>query len=282
METMINMREIKSNIAYIIGNAGLGDSITLIGMANYLATKYKYVFFVTSNDKYENVKLFFDNPKIIVYRYDEKKTNMFEFEVMMRQFANKYDIYALGHFGNIKLDKNNKYIKMIPDGRIKKIITNYPKSYYEDVNMPISIMTDYFSVSYNDDTLEKYTDLLNNEPIYRVVHHVGSNAQANMISMFDINIEEMLTIDVNTNLYPKEHKYYKICQKFINLPKITNYEKLLENASEIYVMDSCIHALALLVNINKAYPRICLKRTPQFNYGIQNKFVYYMTYMEHK
>jgi hypothetical protein len=274
------MRHVKSNIAYIIGNAGLGDTITLIGMTNYLATLYEYVFLVTPDDKYENVKLFFDNPKIIVYQYKSKETNMFAFDEMMRMYENIYDIYTLGHFGSIKIDKFDKYLKMLPNGEVKKIIKDYPKSYYEDVGIPISVMTEYFYVSYDEKLLMDYEELFHKYPNYRVVHQDGSNAKIDIIKMFDIDIEEMLTIDVNRNLYPIGHKYYEISQKFINLPKITNYAKLLENASELYLMDSCIHALALIVNIEKAYPRICLKRTFQLNYGIPNKFVYYMIYTQ--
>lgn len=273
------MREVKSDIAYIIGNAGLGDTITLIGMTNYLATMYEQVYLVTSDDKYDSVKLFFDNPKIIVCQYKRSETNMFAVDEMMRIYENIYDIYALGHFGSIKIDKFDKYVKMLSNGEVKKIITNYPKSYYEDVGIPISVMTEYFYVSYDEKLLKDYEELFNNYQNYRVIHQDGSDTKINVIKMFDIDIEEMLTIDVNRNLYPNGHKYYEISQKFINLPKITNYAKLLENASELYLMDSCIHALALIVNIERVYPRICLKRASRCNYGIPNKFVYYMIYV---
>jgi len=270
------MKEKRSDIAFIIGNAGLGDSISLIGMANYLTTIYKLVFFTTSRSFRDTVKLFFTNPKIIVYDYDEKKTNMFEFDLIMRKFSEVYDLYILGHFGNLTLDRSSKYTKVTLSGETKKIIHDYPKSYYEDVNIPPEYAITYFSVTYDDEILKKYDELLSQYSKYRVVHQVGSTAKFDVIKKFDIDINDMLTIDVNRNLYPSEHKYHDICEKFINLPKITNYAKLLENASELYLMDSCIHALALLVNINKAYPRVCLKRTYNFNYGIPNKFVYYL------
>jgi hypothetical protein len=270
------MKEKRSDIAFIIGNAGLGDSISLIGMANYLTTIYKLVFFTTSRSFRDTVKLFFTNPKIIVYDYDEKKTNIFEFDLIMRKFSEVYDLYILGHFGNLTLDRSSKYTKVTLSGETKKIIHDYPKSYYEDVNIPPEYAITYFSVTYDDDILKRYDELLSQYSKYRVVHQVGSTAKFDVIKKFDIDINDMLTIDVNRNLYPSEHKYHDICEKFINLPKITNYAKLLENASELYLMDSCIHALALLVNINKAYPRVCLKRTYNFNYGIPNKFVYYL------
>lgn len=282
METQIcnnseNILTVKHDVALIIGNAGLGDSITLIGMTNYIATYYKHVFFSTTKKYYEIVKLFFTNPKIIAYAIDEHfGENFFTFDWSMRKYNeiyDVYDIYALGHFGSISIDTDT-YCKKMSDGTKRKIIQNYPVSYYSDVNIPIEFMSKYFSVQYPTHISDLYKELLNTYPKYRVIHQNGSTGIINLLEQLCLDPEDMLTIDVNKNLYPDGHRYHNICEKFVNFPSIVYYAKLLENANELYLMDSCLHALGLVVDISKACPRICVKRTPVFDYGIPNKFQY--------
>lgn len=270
----------KRDVAVLIANAGLGDSITMIGMANYISTKYKYLLFSTTEQYRKIVELFFtDNPKIIVYAIDRHfPENMFVYDMEMHKYANQYDIYSLGHFGTVNIDQDTYYKKM-RDGTIRKIINDYPVSYYSDLRIPIEVMTKYFSVTYPDEILKKYELLFNTKEKYRVLHQIGSTGSIDMLSQMCIDVDDMLTIDVNKNLYPKEHKYHEICDVFVNLPSIVYYAKLLENACELYLMDSCIHALGLIVDISKANPRVCIKRTPKFDYGIPDKFQYlYVVY----
>ena len=265
----------KQKIAFLIGNSGLGDSIVLSGMVNYLATIYDKVYVACILEFCEQIKLFYTNPKIIIYPIDELyPTHMYEFSALMWDFRYIYDLYYVGNYGAIKIEFSN-YTKTLRDGSTKKIITNYPTSYYNDVCIPFEYMTKYFTVSYPHDVIGKYEDLLCNYPKYRVLHQIGSNASVNALKQQSINIDDMLTIDVNTNLYPIGHKYYDICEKFVNLRSIIYYARLLENASELYLIDSCIHALALIVDISKASPRICYQRESRFDYGIPNKFKYY-------
>lgn len=261
--------------AYIVANDGLGDSIAIIGMVNFLATKYEKVYVTCLNKYYQQITKFYDNPKIIVEPYNRcSNIDLYKYSRMLMQFQKIYDIYMIGNYGAVSVDME-KYIKQMPDGSVRRIITNYPTSYYSDVNIPIEYMTKYFHINYPKEILEIYDELLNNYPTYTVVHQNGSNSTIEIIKHNNLDIENTLTIDVNKNLYPKGHKFYDICQKFINLPVVLYYGKLLENATSIYVIDSSIHVLALIVNIEKATTRICYSRTPLFAYGIPNKFTYY-------
>lgn len=264
----------KQKIAFIIGNTGLGDSIVLSGMVNYLASTYDIVYVACIIEFYEQLKLFYPNPKIIIYPINSLyPSHMYDFSAIMWEFRYIYDLYYIGNYGAIKIDNSN-YTKTLRDGTVKKIITNYPTSYYDDVGIPIECMTKYFSVSYPQEIIDNYEDLLCNYPKYRILHQIGSNASVDALTQRSIDINDMLTIDVNKNLYPKGHKFHEICEKFVNLKSVIYYARLLENASELYLIDSCIHALALVVDVNKASPRICFQRESRFEYGIPNKFKY--------
>lgn len=286
--------------AFLIYNSGLGDTIALNGMVHYLASKYKTVFITCIREFYDQIKLFYPNKNIIVFPIDDKMPiNMYEFASMMWEFRNIYDLYYIGNYGAIKID-NTTYTKTMRDGSVRKIITNYPLSYYTDfieqlkVTMPTDyanlkvasgqyndidisryIMTKYFAVTYPIEITNRYDELLATFPKYRVIHQVGSNASVDIINQQHMDINAVLTIDVNKNLYHKTHKFHAISEKFVNLPSMIYYAKLLENASELYLIDSCIHALALVVDIRKAHPRICYRRESRFTYGIPDKFEYF-------
>lgn len=82
--------------AFVIGNGGLGDALTYVGMVNYLSAKYEHVFVACMIVYYEQIKLFFDDKHIIVYpinKHDD--TTMAQFDVMMRHDS-PYDVYAFG------------------------------------------------------------------------------------------------------------------------------------------------------------------------------------------
>lgn len=257
--------------AFVIGNAGLGDIITYIGMVNYLSCYYKKVFVACMISNYNQVKLFFNNKNIIVYPINKNKyENMYNFHDMM--VASKmYDIYAFGHYGALSVDVV-KYTKVMKNGIERIILYDYPQSYYDDAGIDISVMRDYFKVSYPEEIKKIYDDFFVKNISYIVVHQTGSSVVQNFIEYYNIDINKKLVIDVEKNLYEKEHKFYNIAENFVMFPSVIYYAKLIENASEIYVIDSCIHALALVVDL-KAKVKICHKRAPIIKYAF-NKFIY--------
>jgi len=264
-------------LAFVIANTGLGDSIAISGLVRYLATKYEKVFTTCIIEFYEQIKLFYTEKNIIIYPLNTGtyNTEPYEFTKYMLSFRNIYDLYPVGNYNSVMVD-NDKYIKKTFSGEIKKIIQNYPVSYYEDANIPPDYMTKYFKVTYPKEILNLYEELLTKYQKYRVVHVNGSNANVNPVGdwqHYDPN--NMLTINVNENIYPVGHEYYDICNKFIKFPSIIYYAKLLENATELFLIDSCIHALALLVDISKANKKYCYKRESRFDYGVPNKFQYF-------
>lgn len=265
----------KRDIAFVIGNGGLGDMITHIGLVNYLSTQYKNVLVACMIVYYEQAKHFYCNKNIKLYPINKNdNTNMYEFCNLMLRHTNIYDIYALGNYGAVEIN-NKLYLKTMHNGTVKKIIHDYPISYYEDVNMPIDIMTKYFNVTYPQEIIDLYDILLKNYPIYTIIHQKGSNIPSlDIVKHQRLNIDNTLVIDVNKNLYDKKHKYYDIAQKFVNLPSVIYYTKLVENASELYLVDSCIHAIALVVDVSKAKQKICYQRESRFTYAF-GKFKYY-------
>jgi hypothetical protein len=263
--------EDKLDSAFVIGNAGLGDIITYIGMVNYLSCQYRRVFVACMAPTYNQVKLFFHKKNIIVYPINRHtRTNMYAFHDMMVS-SGLYDIYAFGHYGALSVDVTT-YTKVMKNGKRRIILYDYPQSYYDDAKIDIKVMREYFSVKYPENIEKMYNDFFALNIPYTVVHQTGSTVTQNLVEYYNLDIDKRLIIDVEKNLYPNEHKFHDIAQQFVRLPSVIYYTKLIENANELYLIDSCIHAIALVVDL-KAKVKICHKRAPRIKYAF-NKFKY--------
>jgi mRNA-degrading endonuclease HigB of HigAB toxin-antitoxin module len=271
----INMANKCKKYAIVIGNDGLGDMISYYGIVKYLSSMYKVVLVACETRNYDNMKYLYEHDNIKLYVFNNViSTNLYEFYQCMMKNKDFYDVYPLGNYGAIRLDLK-KYTKTLPNNITKKIIHDYPISYYEDANMPIEYLTEYFSFTYPKEILDIYDELFQNYDKYIVFHQKGSNVPLiDFVSYQKIDINNVLTIDVNQNLYKSDHKFFNIAQKFVNLPSIIFYSKLLESASSLYLIDSCLHALALIIDVSKANPKICYQRESRFNYGFK-KFDYF-------
>jgi len=262
------------NNAFLIGNGGYGDMIACIGIVNFLSSKYQNVFVACMKKNMIQAKTFYYRENIKLYPIDQdNQTTMCHFDLMMRN-SPQFDVYAVGHYGAKKIDYD-KYYKIDNNGKQKPIIYEYPISYYDDIQMPIKYMTEYFEVIYPKEIEEIYNELLKNYPEYIVVHQIGTSLLVNLIKMNNIDINKTLVIDVNKNLYDKNHKFYGIANKFINFPSILHYSKLLTNARELYLIDSCIHVLALIQDLSTVKIKKCYQREYRLKYGF-DKFEYYL------
>jgi hypothetical protein len=297
------MRPVKSNIACVIGNGGIGDMITCIGMVNYIATKYDKVIVACMKDNYNQAKTFYKNEKIIIYSInDGSRCSMYEYCTVMIKYTD-YDIYAFGNYGaaSVDLKKYTKVLRsddsrvresselcrlsgalvktrapdsvlhptessVLPNKHVKKIITCYPTSYYEDVDIPFEYASKYFSVEYPPEIIQIYEELFSLNMPYVVLHSSGSNVVLDPFEYDNIDENKYIVIDVNHNRYLPTHKYYNIANKFINLSSVLYYTKLLENAHDLYLIDSCIFALSLVINIDKVNMKVCYKRESRFSY----------------
>jgi hypothetical protein len=177
-----------------------------------------------------------------------------------------FDIFAFGNYGMKSIDTENTYTKVMQNGITRKIISMYPMSYYEDVDIPFNYAWEYFTVNYPPNIIELYDTFFKLDIPYIVTHSTSSNSYIDIIEMRNLDKNAILIIDVNKNLYEPGHKYYDIAKKFTNLPCVAYYHKLLIYATELYLIDSCIFALALITDVSRARKRECFKRESRFTF----------------
>lgn len=265
------------NKALFIGNSGIGDHMCYIGIVRDLAKKYDVVVVGCTNASYDQVKQFYKEKNIFIYKFEDHHMTLNSYYFTMTRLIGVFDLYAVGHYGGISFNQMT-YIKVKQTGEKIMAIYDFPYSYYDDLGYP-RIVTDKLLRNIDficpKETIQKY-DELKKYGNYAVIHEESSNADLDIVGREHIDIDKMLCIDINKNRYQKGHKYYDIADKFVNLHCILEYRELLENAKEIYLIDSCLHALSLLVDL-KATKKVCYTKQTDFYYAM-DKYEYKQVY----
>jgi RimJ/RimL family protein N-acetyltransferase len=235
------------NKAFLLTHLGLGDLINCIGMIRYLSTIYDKVVVVCKTKFYDNIKLFFNNDNSIVFYLCEDDRYIspnFGFEIeKFKQIVNGYDVFLCGHHKNSNFhNTKNDHPFFVPF------------RFYLDCNMDVSIFREYCYIPKLIESKKLYNEVININKNYIVVHEStssGSLFKWNEI-IHNLNINEILVINIDRNIYDKEHKFYYIAQKCIMKP-VLYYSYLIENSMLNLLSDSCVFCLAIQLNIKTKY-----------------------------
>lgn len=263
----IYKNNMKHDVAFVLCNMGVGDMIVTTGLREYLSTIYNSVIALCRPEYTQYLYKFHEgNKKIKHFAYEKKFMTGFSWtfpQEIVNEFSTRADIYALGHYS------------------VSGIINIYPVSYYEDACMPFEYMKTYVHITpYNDNidmssvkgviipkhVMSLYNDFFSQHKSYIVVHQIGSTCNIDLIKKCQIDINDMIVIDINKNLYLQDHPWHDTAQKFINFENPMWYKLLLENATGLCLVDSCIHSLAYLCDLSHVKQKICYYRSHTFPY----------------
>jgi hypothetical protein len=225
--------------AVFIGHLGIGDHMCLMGAVRYISLDWDTLYVVCKAKYLNNIqRMYDDTPNIQCipvqndYHYPELDT------------INYSKVFKSGIFHNAHRE-----------------FKNLPDQFYEDLGLDPEIQNKYFWISPPKFSLEI--------PVpYVFVHQSASNKSVHLIT-WDIN--ERLTIDPNTNLYPKDHKWYKIADACVDM-LVADYINIITNANEVHVIDSAFYCLARYLPL-KAQVKVCYEREtgkPSEMYNFKN------------
>ena len=291
----IYQNNVKHDIAFVLCNMGVGDMIVTTGLREYLSTIYDSVIALCRPEYVQYLYKFHEgNKKIKHFAYEKKFMTgccwTFPRE-LVDKFSEQADIYALGHYsasGIINVYPVSYYEDAcIPFEYMKTHVHITP---YND-NIDISSVKgvgiedstarpNVRGVGIEDSTarpnvrgviipkhiMSLYNDFLTQHKSYIVTHQIGSTCDIDLIKKCQINIDDMIVIDINKNLYLPNHSWHDMAQKFINFENPMWYKLLLENATGLCLVDSCIHSLAYLCDLSRVKQKICYYRSHSFPY----------------
>ena len=245
----------KLNKAYFLGHNGLGDNITMIGAINFLFNYFEEIYFLCKNIHQENVKLLFYNKPVIIVQFDENNEQI-ECKRIINEVINldnTINIFISGYCNTSYLKSNIIHPELINYKLTDdKYVVNYEhiKSFYNDIGLNTNIYVDYFDIESSELSKNYYNMIKNYEIIF--FHTQSSGRKINLSSIINqyINDDKKIIICANENVYPVNHNFYEIANKFINL-KIINYIDIIKNAKEIYCIDSCFSCIVLPLDTGK-------------------------------
>lgn len=224
--------------AFLLTHLGLGDIINCIGMIRYLSTNYDKVVVVCKNAYYKNVKMLFENDNTIQFYLcnDDKDIspskgfNLNKFQDIVKG----HDVFLCG-------------VHQITD---KVEISMLPFTFYENIGLNPLIYREYSYIPRIIESKQLYNSVININTNYIIVHQSSSLGNLFQLEQFigSIDINNILVINVDKNIYTKEHKFYNIAEKCVMKP-LLYYVDLIENSIMNLLSDSCLFCLALQLNI---------------------------------
>jgi hypothetical protein len=235
---MLNIIRKNSN-ALIIGPGGLGDHIWISGGVRYIAKQYKETHLVVSEACLNTVKVLYkDEPSIkliLVMRIDQELTDL------IAKTYSRYNIYTCIH------SKDLRYHFTIN-------MNDIPGAFYDKLEIPRNTRYSHFVCPMLPESLALF-ETVKNQP-YILVQTKSSTTTTNIVT-WDIN--QILTIDPNVNLYSSDHPWYSLAETFVNQP-FFYYVDLIKHASELHLVNSSFYTLASQISPLDAKVKFCYDR----------------------
>lgn len=216
--------------ALVVHHLGLGDHVGMVGAVRYIALQYDETHVMSKPTNFENVRsLFADNPTITVVCEPNSDSSYYS------------NIYRSGCY----CPSPHPY-------------TDLPSCFYRDMGMNPQIRHTHFHVPITADAVEMH-NTLEGRP-YRFVQQTSSSHTTSLVAW---NIDDVLTVDPNTNLYPKDHVWHSIAESCVNRPFLA-YTKVLMHAEEIHTVESSFYCLACYIPLDAKVKRCYARETGAF------------------
>ena len=219
-----------------MGHLGLGDLINYIGAVRYYSLLYDEVVVVCKRPNLQNAKDFFADESGIKFHVVDNDRDI---SPALGAPRHVFDTVTKS-FNTVALCGSHKNPKTF-------VWDETSECFYRDLNIPVEVRRLFFKVPREDQ--------LDCEIPFRFAHQLSSTKTLKLVT-WDIN--QIFTIDPNTNLYPSDHKWFSLANSYIG-HRLLRYQQLLENAEELHLVNSSFACLAsyldLRGNIARSYDR---------------------------
>jgi hypothetical protein len=247
--------------AYLVSHNGMGDNLYMVGALLFLLKYYDKIYFLCKSKYYSNIKLLFsENLNIICVPFDENDEYN-NIRIIINNNYNDNDIFICGSHKRYLKSKitNNKFLNI---EQIDKKYTidfdtltthNYSfiENFYKDINLNLTHFYENFYLHSTKESLELY-DSVKKYNIIFIQLTCSDGIKLNINNLLEKYLHDKNTILIcnDCNLYDIDKKNinieekYNLCKNFI-FNKIINYNDLIKNSDEIYIIDSCFIGIVL-------------------------------------
>jgi hypothetical protein len=244
-----NLREVKGYAkkkAFIYGHLGLGDMFWLNGAVRWLATCYDEVLVVCKRKYRTNVEPLYSDDPTIMFHFIDDDAELFPFVPVHRGLweAKGYTVYACG----------NHLINPV-NPPMTHWIYEFPYCFYDDLKLNRSVRKEYFYMPTHQDAESLLRLVKQWSPKYIVVHQQSQNKKLPIWEKVSQTSSDPV-FDLNENHYPLGHPYYIIADMVVNKP-LYAYKLLLEEASEIHLLESSVYCMASHLDLSRVLVKKC-------------------------
>jgi len=230
------------NKILILSHLGLGDNIFCIPMIIYYLNLNYIVHYICAANNMANFKLFFEKS--------------LQLSIISVKDANEARIY-------IDINKNS-YNEILKSGVFKSLnpsnLKSFPFFQYDDIHLSRNILKQYFVVPDTQKSEELFEYVKNYS--YVVINNQSSTGGVfnieTELNKYNIDPNNTLIINTQTNYYTKENKYYSIAQHFV-FKNLIDYKKTLVNAKKILLSDSSMFCLAIQLELNSRENKVYVR-----------------------
>jgi hypothetical protein len=208
------------------------------GAVRYLATAYDEVAVVCKERNKANVvAMYADDPTIHPFVIEDDYV-LYPFPHKRRVIEDQgMTVYACGQ-------------------HIPAPIYEFPHSFYDDFGLDRSVRSRYFHVPELPEAVQLYAAVSAISPTYIVVHEQSSTKTLSIWDHVNQNKETTLILDVNKNHYHSCHPFYLAAEHVVGKP-LLHYKTLLENATEIHLLESSLYCFASHLDLSAVKGRYC-------------------------
>ena len=227
--------------AFVYTHLGLGDMYWMNGAVRYLATAYDEVH-VVCKKKYESnaAAMYADDPCIKLFLINDD-VDLHPWPIKRHYFIEQgYTIYGCGFFAP----------------KAEKAIYELPHSFYDDMEIPREIRTSYFHVPRTQGA-RALADAFKGRP-YVLVHQQSSVQALPIVEKLRAAGETRLIVDLNKNQVDAatDPTGHALAELAVNKP-LVDYTYLMENAEELWMIESSIYCLASHLDLSRVKRRVC-------------------------
>lgn len=232
--------------ALVIGHMGIGDHIGLIGAVRYIAMQHDETVVVCKRHYAGTVASFFaDNPTIKLWlvdgAYTKNPTSTSAGEIVPVD-PNKFaSIYRSGFYA-------------YPNHGFEDL----PKGFYRDMGLDPEVRHTHFHVPTTQEARTLYETIRDQQYIF-----VQQRSSSHTTPLVTWDIDSILTIDPNLNVYPPGHAWYNLAQSFVNRDFLS-YTLVLQHAKEVHTVDSSFYCLSCYLPLNAEVKRCYARESGAF------------------
>lgn len=224
---------------FLYTHLGLGDMFWMNGAVRYLSTCYARVVVVCKKKYEKEVRAMYrDDPNIHLFLIEDDYI-LHPFTIKRNKIKTLFDtVLGCGWFST----------------KEKPTIYDFPYSFYDDLDIPRYARQDYFYVLPLDEGNSRQIKIQAVCKEYIVLHQQASHSTIDVVNKFDK--EKVLLLDLNKNLYPKDHKWYEIAQEVVH-QTLVSHIPLFINAKEIHMLESSVYCLVSHLNLSNVQKKVC-------------------------